>query len=193
MELSQSQRICHDRMLDNDGRMLKQAPNQYNGSNMFHFIPNDSHENNASFVVLPKHDYETIKNELMNVKQSLNECKNFMNYELQQIKQDTSELLKQVERCHCEQQQAELMMRKIHYNNAHMNALPSTNNNSNINQWGNDISWENTKPIFNSDNADPLNNSLISSTPDRCKLNDLNDIANISTNSFLNAPKVFFL
>lgn len=199
MELALSRGICHDRMIDNDGRLLKQAPNQYNGGNMFHFIPNENHDNNAAFVVLPKHDYESIKSELMGVKQSLNECKSFVNYELQQLKQDTTELLKQVERCRCEQQQAELMMRKIHYNNSHMNTLPAnnsttTNNNSINNQWNSDGNWDNTKPLFNADHPDPLTTPLhstpITSTPDRCRLNELNDLANISNNSFLNAPKV---
>ena len=201
MEISRSRGICHDRMIDNDGRLLKQAPNQYNGGNMFHFIPNENHDNNSAYVVLPKHDYESIKTELMSVKQSLNDCKSFVNFELQQLKQDTTELLKQVERCRCEQQQAELMMRKIHYNNSHMNTLPTNNttpsNASLSNQWTPDATWENAKPLFNGDQTDPLNTSLqttpITSTPDRCRITELSELANISTNSFLNAPKVFFI
>lgn len=167
MELTRP-RECAQRMAD-DSRLLKINQHHYDSSmpSVFHFLSNENHENSA-FVILPKNDYEVIKKDIISVKQSLNELKNFITYELQQLKQDSNDLLKQIEKCRCEQQQNELLTRK-----------------NSSNAWNLEGNWENHRPLFS---GMPIlgdgNNicSPITSTPERCRVSsEIGDISSFSS------------
>ncbi|ESN93882.1 hypothetical protein HELRODRAFT_180534 [Helobdella robusta] len=188
MDLPRS-RDCSQRMMENnDNRMLK--PQHHYDTSMFHFLSNEN-QDNSPFVILPKNDYESIKKELTTVKQSLSDFKNLVTFEIQQLKQDNTELMKQVEKCKCDQQQAELLKNKNNNNNNNNSNTNNNNSSNNNSMWNMENGWENTKPMFSGvPMMNDVNNlcSPITSTPDRCRVSG--EITDINASGLLGMPKI---
>ena len=91
---------CSQHMMESDER---NKHHHYEGS-MLHLLSNDHDNNSASsaFIVLPRVEYDQMKKEILNVRHSLTEFRSVVNFEIQQLKQESSELKQQVKKCKCE-------------------------------------------------------------------------------------------
>lgn len=72
---------------------------QYEGS-MLHLLSHEQ-DSGAQFIVLPRTEYNQLRQEFSAVKQSLNDFQTMVNYEMQQIRQDNASLKTQLGRCKC--------------------------------------------------------------------------------------------
>lgn len=72
---------------------------QYEGS-MLNLLAHEQ-DSTAPFIVLPRAEYNQLRQEFSTVKQSLNEFQTMVNFEIQQIRQDNATLKTQLGRCKC--------------------------------------------------------------------------------------------
>jgi hypothetical protein len=71
------------------------------GANAANVSVADSDSGSSLFVVIPRAEYDFMKQELLNLKHSLNELKNSVNYEIHQLKTDSKTLKQRVDCCTC--------------------------------------------------------------------------------------------
>lgn len=71
------------------------GPNTTNGN------VTDADSGSSLFVVIPRAEYDFMKQELLSLKHSLNELKNTVNYEIHQLKTESKTLKQRVDCCTC--------------------------------------------------------------------------------------------
>lgn len=97
MELSRnldSVQTAVQRMMEtNDGHAKS-----YDGS-MLHLLSSHESDGPTPFVVLPRAEYNQLRQEISGMKQSLADFQSAVNFEIQQLKQESSSLKVQLEKC----------------------------------------------------------------------------------------------
>lgn len=96
MELSSVQTAVQRMIESNDGHAKP-----YDGS-MLHLLSSHDADGPTPFVVLPRAEYNQLRQEISNMKQSLTDFQSAVNFEIQQLKQESTSMKTQLDKCSCE-------------------------------------------------------------------------------------------